>query len=156
MLGTGECYRLIKPVDIKAVLPELDGLPFFSSGQSAPGMYVCDVLVQSQFPPALRSLVDGLGLGGDTARAVLRRLAPRQSIPPHVDDWMPQEADWRRFQVPLVTDPSVIMRWPDDGQEVHLAAGWLYEVRFDRLHEVVNGWDGQRVHLQVDQVNATV
>lgn len=156
MLGAGECYRLIRPVDIKAVLPELDGLPFFSSGQSAPGMYVCDVLVQSQFPPALRALVDGLKLGGDTARAVLRRLGPRQSIPPHVDDWMPQEADWRRFQVPLVTDPSIVMRWPNDWQEAHLAAGWLYEVRFDRLHEVVNGWDGHRVHLQIDQVNATI
>lgn len=155
-LGADECYRLIRPVAIGAVLPTLAGLPFFSAGQSRPGLYVCDVVTAAQFPPELAALVEGLALGGETARAVLRRLGPRQSIPPHVDAWMPLETDWRRFQVPLVTDPSVIMRWPDDGQEAHLAAGWLYEVRFDRLHEVANGWDGERIHLQVDQINATI
>jgi hypothetical protein len=143
-------------VAIRAVLPDLDGLPWFRSGASKPGKYAADVIVQAQFSPALRSLVEGLGLGGETARAVLRRLSPRQSIPPHVDDWMPKEADWRRFQVPLVTDPAIIMRWPDDGQEAHLAAGWLYEVRFDRLHEVANAADIPRIHLQVDQVGATI
>lgn len=155
-LGADECYRLIKPVAIREALPVVAGLPFFRAGQSRPGMYACDVVVAGQFPPPIKALVDGLGLGGRTARAVIRRLEPRQSIPVHVDAWMPEEADWRRFQVPLVTDTSVVMRWPDDGQEAHLAAGWLYEVRYDRPHEVVNGWSGHRIHLQVDQVDATI
>lgn len=155
-LGAGECYRLIGPVDIGAVLPLLDRLPFFGAGRSSPQKYQCDVVTSAQFPPELWALVSSLGLGGELARAVLRRLAPRQSIPAHIDQWMPQEADWHRFQVPLVSDPSVIMRWPDDGVELHLAPGNLYEVKFDRTHEVVNPWDGQRIHLQIDQVGATI
>ncbi len=156
MLDANECWRAIKPVSIDAIVPLLAGLPFIAVGQSKAGMYRCDVVLRGQFPAEITELLQGLGLGGETARAVLRRLSPHQSIPLHVDDWMPQEADWRRFQVPLVTDPSVIMQWPDDGQELHLKAGWLYEVRFDRLHEVVNGWDGERIHLQIDQVGATI
>ena len=88
--------------------------------------------------------------------AFCRKLGPRQGIAPHVDAWMPGEADWRRFQVPLVSDPRIIMRWPDDGVELYLEPGWLYEVRFDRMHEVVNGADIERIHLQIDQVNATI
>ena len=155
-LGDRECYRLVKPIDVGPVLPLLDRLPFFSAGNSSAEKYKCDVLLKSQFPSELAELLPSLGLGGDLARAVLRRLGPRQSIPPHTDKWMPAEADWRRFQLPLVTDPGIVMRWPDDGQEVHLQAGHLYEVRFDRTHEVVNDWGGERIHLQIDQVNATI
>lgn len=155
-LGKHEVVRLVKQVDIGPVLPLVRGLPFVSVGQSKPEQYKCDVVLPAHFPSQLRELIDGLALGGELGRAVIRRLSPHQSIPPHVDDWMPAEADWRRFQVPLVSDPSVVMRWPDDGVEMHLAPGNLYEVRFDRTHEVVNDWDGERVHLQVDQVNATI
>ena len=156
MLSASECYRAIGPVDIEPVLSIAGRLEFVSVGQSSPGKYKCDVVLASHFPPEIRGLIAGLGLGGELARAVVRRLGPRQSIPPHVDAWMPAEADWRRFQVPLVTHPEIKMRWPDDGVEVHLAPGFLYEVRFDRLHEVVNPTDTSRVHLQVDQVGATV
>jgi hypothetical protein len=155
MLRRDECYRQIKPVEIGPVLTVLDRLQFVAVGQSAAGKYRCDVAFAS-FPPELLALISGLGLGGHQARAVVRKLQPRQAIPLHTDSWMPQERDWRRFQVPLVTDQSVVMRWPADGQEAHLATGHLYEVRFDRPHEVVNGWDGERLHLQVDQVNATI
>ena len=154
-LGESECFRLVGPVDLGSVLAILDRLPFFAANTTG-GKYPCDVVMRTQFPPELHAFVDGLGLGGRTARAIIRRLAPRQSIPPHVDDWMPAEKDWRRFQVPLVTDPAVIMRWPDDGVSVHLAPGWLYEVRYDRLHEVVHGADCARLHLQIDQIDATV
>ena len=68
MLAPEECYRLLGPVDISGALPALAGLPFFRSGGSRPGMYACDVLVQSQFPVELRTLLEGLGLGGETAR----------------------------------------------------------------------------------------
>ena len=156
MLGHDECYRVIKPVDIGPVLSTLDRLTFISVGGSSPEKYKCDVLLMPHFPPELRDLATGLGLGGQIARAILRRLGPRQSIPPHVDAWMPAEADWRRFQLPLITDPAIIMRWPDDGVELHLQPGFLYEVRFDRRHEVVHGADVPRIHLQIDQVNATI
>lgn len=154
MLAAGECCRAIKPVDIGPVLSVMDRLQFVGVGGSSPDKYKCDVLLAPHFPPELHALIDGLDLGGRTARAILRRLAPRQSIPPHVDKWMPNEANWRRFQLPLITHPDIVMRWPDDGVAVHLEAGILYEVRFDRLHEVINNADVPRVHLQIDQITA--
>ena len=156
MLGVIECYRAVKPVDIGPVLSVVDRLAFVSVGGSSPDKYKCDVVLASHFPPELKALIAGLGLGGELARAVVRRLGPRQSIPPHVDKWMPAEADWRRFQLPLITHPDIVMRWPNDGIEAHLAPGFLYEVRFDRVHEVVNATDCARIHLQIDQVNASV
>lgn len=157
-LGENECYRIVKQVDLGPVLSSMDRLQFVhvNQGGTTPERYACDVVLSDKFTPELRAFVDGLGLGGETARAILRRLPPRQSIPPHVDKWMPQEADWRRFQVPITSHPEIIMRWPDDGQALYLAPGWLYEVRFDRAHEVVNGADVFRTHLQIDQVNATI
>jgi hypothetical protein len=82
---------------------------------------------------------------------MVRKLGPHQGMAPHVDQWMPKEADWHRYQVPLVTHPDIVMRWPDDGIEVHLMPGRLYEIRFDRLHEVVNPTPYERIHLQIDQ-----
>ena len=155
-LAANEVYRQIKPVDLVPALAVLPQLSYVSVGHSAPGKYRCDVVLKAAFPAEVWALIDALDLGGDIARVVIRRLAPRQHIPPHVDDWMSQEADWRRFQVPLVSDPAIRMRWPDDGVEVHLVPGWLYEVRFDRLHEVINEADVERIHLQIDQVNATI
>lgn len=157
MLGEA-CYRVVKPVEIGPVLDVLGGLQFVhvNQGGTSPDRYACDVVLQDKFPQVLKDFIGGLGLGGRTARAILRRLPARQSIPPHIDAWMPAEADWHRFQVPLVSDPSVVMRWPGDGQELYLAPGFLYEVRFDRTHEVLNGWGGERIHLQIDQIDPTI
>lgn len=155
VLRPEECYRLVGPVDVAAAVAAIDRLQFVLVGQSSAAKYKCFVAF-ADLPQEFHDLIASLDLGGTTHRAVVRRLEPRQSIPVHVDDWMPAEADWRRFQVPLVTDPSVVMRWPDDGIETHLAVGNAYEVRYDRAHEVVNNWDGRRVHLQIEQIGATV
>ena len=155
-LGVSECFRCIKLVNIAPVLAILDRLPFFTANQSNVAKYQCDVVVRSQFTPELHAIIASLGLGGMQARVILRRLGARQSIPPHIDEWMPEQSKWRRFQVPLVSHPEIKMRWPNDGVEVHLAPGFLYEVRFDRLHEVVNPADVERIHLQVDQIDATI
>jgi hypothetical protein len=149
-------YRAIKRVELGPVLAILDRLPFIHVNQGNAQKYECDVVLPGHFPPELNALMESLELGGQRARAILRRLGARQSIPPHVDKWMPQELDWRRFQVPLTSHPDIKMRWPDDGVEAHLEPGYLYEIRFDRMHEVVNNTDSERIHLQVDQVNATI
>lgn len=162
MLAPNEVCRFIREFDLRPVLADMDRLPFFRANVTGsvnnPKSYPCDVVLADKFPPSLRQLVEAVTetLGGETARAILRRLPPRQSIPPHIDAWMPAEADWRRFQLPIVTHPDVVMRWPDDGVSVHLEPGSLYEVRYDRVHEVVHGADVARVHLQIDQLEATV
>lgn len=154
MLAQHGVCRRIKPVNIDPMLRVLPNVVFFRSGQT--GVYPVDVAMNGRLPKEVHTFVEDLGLGGSTARIVLRKLAPGQGIPAHVDDWMPQEADWHRFQIPLITHPAIRMRWPDDGVEQHLEAGWLWEVRFDRLHEVVNEADCERIHLQVDQIDATI
>jgi hypothetical protein len=160
ILRDDQCYQVVAEVDIEPVLAVWDRLPFFTANVSGssdnPNSYMCDVVVRTEFPPELQSLMTKLGLGGTVGRAVLRRLAPRQSIPVHTDTWMPKEVNWRRFQVPLISHPDIIMRWPDDGQQVYLEPGFAYEVRYDRPHEVVHGADVPRTHLQIDQVNATI
>ena len=160
-LRSDQCFQIVGPVDVRPVLAVLGDLPFFGINYhipegSDPNKPACDVVLQSQFPPEVQAFVAGLGLGGETGRVILRRLPPCRGIPPHTDDWMPGEANWRRFQIPIVTHPDIRMRWPDDGADVHLKVGSIYEVRYDRTHEVVNPTKVQRVHLQVDQVNATI
>ena len=151
-LAEHEVYRRIKALDIAPVLRVINKLDFADSAG------VCAHVTKpgSVAPPELLWLIASLGLGGKTKRLFCRKLMPRQSIPPHVDDWMPEEANWRRFQVPLTSHPDIIMRWPNDGIETHLEPGYLYEVRFDRTHEVVHAADVDRIHMQIDQVDATI
>lgn len=152
------CYRVVKPVDIQPILDVVDKLEFFHANQggATPDRYACDVVLRIKFPKVVNEFIENLGLGGEVARAIFRRLPPRQSIPPHIDKWMPAEANWSRFQVPIISDPSIIMGWPEKHTAVYLKPGFLYEVRYDITHEVVNSWDGERIHLQIDQVDATI
>ena len=154
MLGLEECYRLIKPVDIGPVLGCMHLLEFEDSG----GVCAQTTKSGSNAPIELRNLIVELGLGGYSARLFCRRLPPRVGIKAHVDlhtkGWAAKP--WRRFQVPLVSHMNILMRWPNDNIEVHLAPGNLYEVRVDRLHEVVNNTDVARIHMQIDQVGATI
>jgi hypothetical protein len=147
-----ECYRLLKPVMLEPVLQHIGRIEWVDTASKCASINNLDRPLPLEFQWLLRTL----SLGGKTERHFLRKLAPKQGIAPHIDDWIPEEKDWRRFQVPLVSHPDILMRWPDDGIEVHLEPGFLYEVRFDRMHEVVNPTDCERIHLQIDQVDATI
>ena len=159
-LRSDQCFQIVGPVDVSPIVALMDRLPFMSINYhldgSDPNKPACDVVLENKFPPPLQAFVAGLGLGGKTGRVILRRLPPYRGIPRHVDAWMPGETDWRRFQIPMVTHPDIRMIWPDDGADVHLAVGSIYEVRYDRTHEVVNPTAVARVHMQVDQVGATI
>lgn len=151
-LASTAVYQRLRAVDIAPVLAALDGFKFHDTGN------VCGWVTDhtSPHPPALSALADDLALGGVEARMFCRKLMAGQGIAPHVDAWVPADQNWRRFQVPLVSHRDIRMRWPDDDAEVHLEPGYLYEVRFDRLHEVVNDTDAERIHIQIDQMNATI
>lgn len=157
-LAPHECYRRIKPVNLEKVLADLDELRFVDSG----GICAWVTDPTSKAPASLVFLIRELELGGRHARMFCRRLAPHQSIAPHRDTEIQhgktrlKAGEWRRFHVPLKTHPDVKMRWPEDGQELHLEPGWLYEVRYDRTHEVVNPTDCERIHIQIDQIGATI
>lgn len=159
-LTDDQCYTLVKAVDVGPVLAIWDRLPFMSINYhldgSDPNKPACDVVLSAKFQPEVLALLDDLDLGGKIGRAVIRRLPPHRGIPLHTDAWMPGELNWRRFQIPLVTHPDIRMRWPADNVDVHLEVGNVYEVRYDRPHEVVNPTPVPRAHLQVDQIDATV
>jgi hypothetical protein len=157
-LGPSEVYRRIKPVDLAPVLAALPRFQwvFVNQGSTDVNKTPCHVVLNGKFEPEVMKLYDDLELGGRPGRLLIRKLAPRQGLAPHVDAWMGDEHNWRRFQIPFTSHPDIVMRWPDAGVELHLEPGWLYEVRFDILHEVVHGADVDRIHFQVDQVDATI
>ena len=148
----------IRAVDISPVLAALGTMPFVAicHGSTDPKHPPCSVVVPSTTSEVVTSLVASLALGGSPHRVFLRKLGPHQGMPPHVDEWMPADSGMRRFHIPLVSHPDIVMRWPDDDVALHLAPGWLYEVRFNRLHEVVNPTPYERVHIQIDQIGATI
>lgn len=155
MLLENEVYRQIKEVDVTSILPVLYKVVFrdsegecaFVSKRKHGGSCV---------PKEVDDLVEGLGLGGVTRRVFLRKLMPRQGIHLHTDDWIEQHGAWSRFQIPLVTHPDIKMCWSEDDVSVHLKVGFLYQVRFDRPHMVVNDTDYERIHIQIDQEDATI
>ena len=157
-LRANQCYQICKPVDLSPILAVLDRLQFVfvNQGSTDVNKTPCRIVRPEKFPTELKQLIADLGLGGQAGRHMIRELKPRQGIAPHVDAWMPQESNWRRFQLPITSHPKIIMRWPDDDVSLHLEPGFLYEVRFDRRHEVVHGADVPRLHLQLDQIDATI
>ena len=132
--------RKIRPVDITAVLEELPAVEFVDTG----GSNGCIA-----HPPWLDYFVASLDLGR-VLLAVCRKLPPGRGIPPHIDTVRGKANLGRRYHVPLVTHPLVTMCWPEDGEEHHLEAGWLYEVDYTRLHEIVNRAPVDRVHVQIN------
>ena len=125
-------------VDITLPLSELPNTKFINTGGT--NGWVAQ-------PAWMHPFIATLAPEGKVTFACLRKLPPYQNIPPHIDAWKNRPNVGKRFHVPLLTHPLVKMRWPDDGEEVHLEAGWLYEVCFTRLHEVVHLAPVDRVHL---------
>lgn len=135
-----ELCRKVRPVDISSALHELPATVFVDTGGSNGHLAK---------PAWLDDFIATLELG-PVHSAWLRKLPPGQGIPPHIDTQRGRANLGKRCHVPLVTHPLVTMRWPDDGEEHHLEAGWLYEVDYTRRHEIVNRAPIDRVHVQVN------
>ena len=147
------CYKRLKSVDIAPTLSVLDQIEWHDTG----GVCATVSTVGQIVPKEVAMLLRGLRLGGTNERWIFRKLKANQSIDPHTDDhdWMVGK-NIRRFQLPLVTHPDIIMRWPDDNVELHLEPGYLYEVNNKRTHEVINNTSCERIHIQIDQRDATI
>ena len=148
-------YRNLGPVNIAPLLAVLPLLKFEEIQISTRNAEKC-FGVLGDLPEVFTTFVNSLGLGGETRKLFIRRLKPFTGIYPHIDEMSAQVPDLRRFHVPLVSDPEVIMRWPDDEVQVHLEPGFVWEVNFTRMHQVLNPTACQRTHLQIDQIGATV
>jgi hypothetical protein len=133
------CHK-IRPVDISEPLMWLPDVKFVDTGGSNGHL---------ANPSWLANFVASLELGAIHS-AWLRKLPPRQGIPPHIDTVRGKANRGHRYHIPLVTHSLVTMRWLDDNQEHHLEAGWLYEVDYTRLHEIVNRAPVDRVHVQIN------
>ena len=157
MLQDNEVYKRIKAVDIIPILAVLPSLQFVGicQGSTDPNHPPCSVVIPgTPLPIEITDMVKELELGGEIHRVFLRKLSPGQNIPPHIDSWVPE--GWRRFHVPLISHPDIFMRWPNDGVEVYLEPGYLWEVKVSKLHEVTHNANIDRVHIQIDQINATI
>lgn len=141
-------------VKIQPVQHLLDGLDF--TWINKPPYQVCWVCLEERMPAALIQWVNDLNIGGVRKRMIVRKLSPYQGIAVHTDEWMMNQEDWRRFQIPFKTHPDIVMRWPEDDEEVHLEAGYLWEVDYTRPHEVINNTASERIHIQIDQQNAEI
>jgi hypothetical protein len=130
----------IRAIDISGALAALPAVHFVDTGGT--NGHIAK-------PDWLSDFVASLDLGR-VLYAVVRKLPAFQGIPPHIDTVRGKANLGRRYHVPLVTDPRVTMRWPDDGEEHHLEAGWLYEVDYTRLHEIVHRAPIERIHVQVN------
>lgn len=139
----GGCYRKIRPVDISGVLPKLPQVNFVDTG--GPDGWIAR-------PDWLAAFIASLEPQGRVTFTLLRKLPPFQNLPPHIDLWKNIPNTGQRFHVPLLTHPDVVMRWPADGVEVHLEAGWLYEICYTKLHEVCHRAPVDRVHLHYNVV----
>jgi hypothetical protein len=133
--------RQLRKVDISHALEQLPGTQFVDTGGTNGWISA---------PPWLGEFVSGLGLSGKVTRALVRKLPAYQGIPAHIDKPMFGVVGERRYHVPLVTHPDVTMRWPEDGEDHHLEAGFLYEVDYTRLHEIVHRADVDRIHVQIN------
>jgi hypothetical protein len=95
--------------------------------------------------PYIRQVLASFGVVWGRSR--LMRLAPRASVPEHVDTnyhWFTRV----RVHIPVLTRPGVSFHCDD--QVVHMAAGeaWIFDNW--RLHRVENATDEERIHLVAD------
>lgn len=135
------CCERLRAVDISAALRGLESTEFRDTGGTNGHI---------AFPSWLLPFVESLDIPGSITYAVVRKLPPYQGIPPHIDHGVPEINSGRRFHVPLLTHADVTMRWPHDGIEVHLEAGYLYEVDYTRTHEIVHKAPVDRIHIQIN------
>lgn len=137
------CYRKIRPVDISGILRLLPEVKFEDTG--GPNGWIAR-------PAWMAGFIESLNPEGRVTFTLLRKLPPFQNLPPHVDSYNNVPNIGKRFHVPLLTHPEVVMRWPNDDVEVHLEAGWLWEVCYTKLHEVAHRASVDRVHLHFNVV----
>jgi len=143
---SGLVCQKIRSVDISLALAGLSDTQFVDSGGTNGW---------TARPEWLQKFAEGLNLGGTIIYVWCRKLPAYQGIPPHVDISGHRADTGRRFHIPIVTHPDVTMRWPDDGVEEHMEAGYVYEINYLKKHEIVHKANADRIHVVVNVKDST-
>jgi hypothetical protein len=140
------CYRRLRPVNIAGILRKLPDTRFVDTG--GPNGWLA-----KPAPEWLRPFIETVDPGVRYTWPMIRKLPPFQNLPPHIDNFRNTPNLGMRRHVPLVSHPDVKMRWPEAGVEVWLEPGYLWEVQYDILHEVVHRAPIDRIHLHYNVVS---
>jgi len=89
--------------------------------------------------------VDGKRLG----RVMLAKMLEESSIPLHRDPG-PYFQTYRRFHVPIITNPMVLFKCGHNDKEMYMEAGSLYQLNNLWLHGVDNYSPYERIHVIID------
>lgn len=103
----------------------------------------------SLLQPLIEIIRDYYTGDGYIVRAILVRLKPRGTIPPHVDTGYTL-MNCRRIHMPVLSTDQA--EFTVAGERQVMTEGELWEINNAREHSVVNNADQGRVHLIVDWV----
>lgn len=89
-----------------------------------------------------------IGQAGYVNRVLLSCVPAHESILPHTDDFgTVTRSKSYHCHVPLITQPGIILGYPEAGLEAYLEPGHLYVIDETQKHYVTNPTDLDRVHL---------
>ena len=99
---------------------------------------------QTFFDDVSKLLTDTLGKGQVTMY-VFNLMNSDTKIPPHKDV---RTEGKKRIHIPIVTHPDILLY--NNGDEIHMEVGKVYQIDHNKEHSVVNSTDCERIHLVID------
>lgn len=102
--------------------------------------------------PRINSLIDWVYMsvkGKRLGRIMLAKMLPQTDIPLHRDPG-PYFVTYKRFHVPITTNPMVLFHCKHNDKEIHMEAGNLYQLNNLWLHAAENYSPYERIHVIVD------
>jgi aspartyl/asparaginyl beta-hydroxylase (cupin superfamily) len=87
--------------------------------------------------------------GKRLGQIMLAKLLPESGIPYHRDPG-PYWEVYKRFHVPIITNPMVLFYCRHNDKEIHMKSGNLYQLNNLWLHAAENYSPYERIHVIVD------
>lgn len=112
----------------------------------------CEDSLRRAWYPRLNSLIDWVYMsvkGKRLGRIMLAKMLPHTDIPLHRDPG-PYFVTYKRFHVPITTNPMVLFHCKHNDKEIHMKAGSLYQLNNLWLHGADNYSPYERIHMIID------